>query len=238
MSPKFRFPVFDTFERIRVINLPKRRDRRLEMERQLKKVGLLGDPRVAFFPAIACNNPGKFASSGAHGNFLSFRHVLREAVDANQSVLILEDDCNFRIHELLDYRLNRPCDVFYGGYHASNPDDLHQSDIIGAHFMGFSKRGATVAALYLDRYLSADLELDRVAVSEPHFDPAIRPPTDGAFVWMRRAYPDLTTEFAMLSYQRSSRTDIGDQRLFDRISLVRNIAGFARRTRGICRASP
>ncbi len=44
--------IAELFDRIYIVNLPERTDRRREMEDQLVKVGLGGHPRVMFFPAI------------------------------------------------------------------------------------------------------------------------------------------------------------------------------------------
>jgi glycosyl transferase, family 25 len=224
-------PLFAAFDRIRVVNLPQRTDRRAEMERELRRAGVFGDPRVAFFPAVACADPGPFRRIGSHGAFRSHLTLLGEAARAGESILILQDDCDFLLPELEAYRLPERWDVFYGGYVARNPDNLAESDIIGAHFMGFSARAAKVATEYLTRYLEPDFPLDAKAAAQPGFDPAIRPPIDGAFVWMRRAHPELVTVFAMLGAQRASRTDIGDQRVFDRVPVLRDVAGWLRRLR-------
>ncbi len=223
--------VFDQFDQIRIVNLAQRRDRRAEMVAQLRKVGLADDPRVAFFPAIACDDPGPFRRTGSYGAFLSHVALLRAAADAGQSILILQDDCDFIIPDATEYRIVGDCDIFYGGYVASDPTDLPNSDIIGAHFMGFSANAAALACYYLAAYLEPDFPLDPVAAAKPDFNPAIRPPIDGAFVWFRRAHPELVTQFAMLGVQRASRTDIGDQRFFDKIGGLRTLASIARRLR-------
>ncbi len=222
---------FSAFDCIRIVNLVSRTDRRAEMERQLKRVGLDADPRVEFFPALSMDEVGPFKRPGSHGAFLSHLALLSEAAAAGQSILILQDDCDFLIPEVLDYSIPERWDIFYGGYVASDPDNLPDSDIIGAHFMGFSPRAAAVSADYLARYLHADFPLDDLAAAQPGFDPAIRPPIDGAFVWLRRAHPELVTVFQMLGVQRASRTDIGDHRFFDRVRGLRLMASMARRLR-------
>ena len=59
--------VFDYFDQIRVINLPDRTDRRREMDKELKILGLANDPRVSYFAAVKPNDMGKFTSIGARG---------------------------------------------------------------------------------------------------------------------------------------------------------------------------
>lgn len=200
------------------------------MEREFRRVGLGGDPRVTFFDAISCADSGPFLRRGSHGNFLSQLALLKEAAVANESILILEDDCDFLVPQVLEFEMPERWDIFYGGYlDARDPDNLDGSDIVGSHFMGFSPRAAQAAARYLTDYLEPDFAPDPRAAAEPGYDPAIRPPIDGAYVWFRRAHPELRTVFSQLGVQRSSRTDVGDQRWFDRTPGVRELAGLARK---------
>jgi glycosyl transferase family 25 len=223
--------LFAAFDRIRIINLHHRTDRRAEMTRELRKVALEADPRVAFFPAIAPVDTGPFASKGYHGSFRSHLALLEEAASAGESILILEDDCDFLLQAITEYPPLDNWDIFYGGYEASEPGNPEQSDIIGAHFMGFSARAAPIAADYLRDFLTPDFVPDARAAMQPGFNPAIRPPIDGAYVWLRRAHPELVTVFAFLGMQRPSRTDIGVTRWFDRIPVVRDVAEYLRRVR-------
>lgn len=224
--------IFDHFDRIRVINLPHRTDRRREMEREFARVGRVDD--LEFFPAIAPESCGPFVNLGHHGCYLSHLAVLREAAGAGESVLILEDDCRFLHPEIMTYGLSDSVDVFYGGWlTASNPDDLPNSDIVGSHFMGFSPRAAKAAAEYLTALLDPSFPPDQRAAKAPDFRPGVRPPIDGAYVWFRRAHPELSTEFAMLATQRPSRTDIGKQRWFDRVPVLRDIAGLIRQVSSV-----
>ncbi|MBW8296739.1 hypothetical protein [Sphingopyxis sp.] len=208
--------VFDHFDRIRVINLSYRTDRRREMDRELAAVGLEGDPRVAYFAAIRPGDAGDFTSIGARGVYASQKAILREAAAAKESVLILEDDCSF-VPGTADRQVAPGWDIFYGGYTAASPSNLHASDIQGAHMMGFSREGAQRVSAYLEQ-----LRYE-----------GIHPPIDAAYVWYRRANPDVLTEFAVppLGEQRSSRSDIADLKWFDRSPLTRGGANVLRRLR-------
>ena len=223
--------IFNCFDRIRIINLEHRSDRRREMTQQLTRVGIIDDPRVKFFTALTGDPISFFSEPGHHGCYRSYIALLNEAADAGESVLILEDDCDFLVPEVFEYRLPEKCDVFYGGYVATNPQDLYHSDIIGSHFMGFSAPGAAAAKSYFSHYLSDDFVVDSQASAQSDYNATIRPPIDGAFVWFRRAHPDLVTVFAMLGFQRSSRTDIGANAFYDRTPGLRFVAGLARRIR-------
>ncbi|MEO6716754.1 MAG: hypothetical protein ABIM50_05840, partial [Novosphingobium sp.] len=160
-------------------------------------------------------NAGDFTSVGARGVYLGQLAILREAAAANESVLILEDDCTFA-PLTRDYSADGDWEIFYGGYEAATPDDLVNSDIIGAHMMGFTAAGAKAVVAYLDA-LTYD---------------GIHPPIDAAYIWFRRAHPEAITHFAIppLAHQRSSRSDIAP-RLFDRMPGLREVAELARRIR-------
>jgi glycosyl transferase family 25 len=208
--------MFDRFDAIRIVNLPHRKDRLREMTGELKKVGLAGHPKVEFFPAHRYTEAGRFYSPGARGCFSSHLAILREAAANGRSVLILEDDCNFV--DPSSCRIPVECDVFYGGYLASSlPDDLANSDIVGSHCMGFSVRGVSRVLPWIEAAWESD-------------DPA---PIDGEYVRFRRANPDIVTMFAepQVAVQRPSRTDVGPQRLFDRLPGLREVAGLARKAR-------
>lgn len=207
---------FEPFDGIRIINLPERADRRRGMDRELGRAGLEGDPRVAYFAAIRPSDRGRFSSIGARGVFESQRAILRKAAAAGESVLILEDDCAF-VDGIDSCRIEDEWDIFYGGYTQKIAGDLHASDIEGAHMMGFSAAGARAVSTYLDR-----------------LDPdGIHPPIDAAYVWFRRAHPEVRTHFALppLADQRPSRSDIADLKWFDRMPVLRDAVNLLRAAR-------
>jgi glycosyl transferase family 25 len=198
---------FAGFDRIRIINLPSRADRRREMEGELRRIGLGSDPRVQFVDGVQVSDKSPFRAPGEKGVFLAHLNILREAADAGASVLILEDDVDFTA-AARDWQLRPDVDIAYGGYEASNPSDLHASNIIGAHCMGFSARAVQALAPYLEDLLE-------------HESP---PPIDGAYVWFRREHGEnFSTDFAVppVAVQRPSRSDIAPLRAFDRIPLLR-----------------
>ena len=205
--------MFEAFDIIRVINLRSRRDRRNQMLAQLQSVGLADDARVAFFDAIRPVDKGPFSSVGAHGVYLSHKAILQEAVDRSASVLILEDDCDIS-ESALQLDIGRGWDVFYGGYLASDPSDLDNSDIIGAHMMGFSAEGAKSMLDYLNG----------LCLSAQH------PPIDGAYVWFRRDNPKSIALFAVppVGFQRPSRSDIEPGKIFNRVPVLREVVGLVR----------
>lgn len=190
-----------------------RTDRRRQITTELRKLGIDKNPNVAFFPAVRPSDQGTFSSIGARGCYESHKAILREAASLNQSVLILEDDCAFCANAST-YEMADDWDIFYGGYAAALPSDLQNSDIIGSHIMGFSKYGAQTVSAYLE-----GLNYD-----------GIHPPIDAAYVWFRRAHPEVGTHFAVppIAGQRSSRSDIADLKWFDRAPVVRTLANTLR----------
>ena len=129
------------FDRIRIINLPSRPDRRREMEGELRRLGLLGDPRIEFVDGVVPENMAPFRTRGEKGVFLAHLNILGEAAAAGDSVLILEDDVDFT-SAANEFGLRPGIDIAYGGYQATDSSNLETSNIIGAHCMGFSARAA------------------------------------------------------------------------------------------------
>lgn len=201
------------FEMIRIINLPERTDRRHDMERELERVGLGGDKRVAFHQAHRAESAEPWRRPGERGVFTSHLQCLKEAAAAGKSLLILEDDADFT-SDAATTTVSGDTEIFYGGYYASDPDNLDGSDIIGAHCMGFS----------------ADTCSKLVAYLTPLYDHESPPPIDGAYVWYRREFPDVKTQFAVppVSMQRPSPSDIAAPKLLDRLPLVSKLMPVAR----------
>lgn len=207
--------LFDAFDSIRILNLPERSDRRREMLAELAKFGLSDDERVSFFPGSRRTDPGPFASAGEHGCYLSHLALLKAASAEDETVLVLEDDCDF-LPEAADYVVAEEWDIFYGGYTAEEPDNLETSNMIGAHCMGYSPRAVKAFASYLEGLLQPGFEPDALAVARGNYEPGVNPPFDGAIVWFRRAHPEMKTVFAQIAVQRSSRSDIASGNLLDR----------------------
>lgn len=208
--------VFPGFDRIRIINLPSRPDRRAEMVRELQRIGLDKDPRVQFVDGVLVDDMTPFRACGEKGVFLAQLRIVRGAAAAGQSVLILEDDVDFTA-AALDWGRSPDCDIAYGGYMASDPTDLPSSDIIGAHCIGFSARAVKALAPFLADLLN-------------HQSP---PPIDGAYVWFRRQREDFTTDFAdpVVAVQRPSRSDISPAHRVDKVGLLRGPMSAARRAK-------
>jgi hypothetical protein len=212
-----------------VINLEHRVDRRAAMQRQLRKIGW----HAELFLAIQPHDSAGFPSIGARGCFLSHLSVLKKArTAAAQQLVILEDDVNFvpdfsRRWALSMSELERQeWSIFYPGHVLDNlPAGLSriQSDtaVQCAHFMVVN--GRAISALIE----GLELILSRIP-GHPMGGPMH---VDGAYSTLRKQNPSLLTYayFPSLGYQRSSRTDIGNLKWFDRIGMLRPIVNFARK---------
>lgn len=199
--------IFGQFDDIRIINLRSRTDRRAQMLAEIRRLRIDEHPSLAFFDAIARTDRGPFLKTGSHGAFDSYTTLLEEAAQSGRSILILQDDCRFlkSVDDPVDLS---DVDTFYGGWTAIDKGPVEQSGIVGAHCMGFSAKAAALCHSYLRDYKSPSFAVDPIALAEPGFDPAIRPPIDGALVWFRRAHPALRTRFHKISTQRSSPSSI------------------------------
>lgn len=84
----------DYFDRVFIINLRERIDRRAAMSAELARVGLTPAPgQVEFFPAIKTSEAAGFINAGYHGCFRSHLEIYKLARDIGaQHLLVLEDD--------------------------------------------------------------------------------------------------------------------------------------------------
>jgi glycosyl transferase, family 25 len=198
--------IFPGFDRIRIINLPSRPDRRAEMVRELRRIGLDRDPRVQFVDGVLVEDKAPWRAPGEKGVFLAQLGIIEDAAATGESVLILEDDVDFT-PAAQSWGRPADCDIAYGGYLPADPNDLQSTDIIGAHCIGFSARAVQALAPFLGDLLS-------------HESP---PPIDGAYVWFRRQREGFRTEFAepVVAVQRPSRSDITPAHRLDKVAVLR-----------------
>jgi len=89
--------LLDRFDRIRIVSLPHRLDRRRRVQAELRKHGMDVDgQRIAFYDAVCPADPNGFISRGDRGNLLSHAGVVEQALrDRVETILVLEDDAIF-----------------------------------------------------------------------------------------------------------------------------------------------
>lgn len=203
---------FYPFDRVWIINLVDRPDRRREMKSQLDRIGANAE-KVRFFDAHRPASPGEFPSLGARGCFESQLGVLREAIAADaESVLILEDDFDFtregRMNAPKVFHQLRNADwhIFYGAHLLPHNNRAHldrvspNDPVLTASFVAF--KGSALHALvdFLEGILCRP-------AGAPDFGPMH---VDGAYTVFRELYPQYRTfaAFPSLGKQRRSRSDI------------------------------
>nr|BAT28261.1 glycosyl transferase, family 25 [Aureimonas frigidaquae] len=219
--------LLSVFDRIVVINLPERADRRAEIDAQLRRIGLsLDHPSVTIFNGIRPSEAAGFPNIGTRGCFLSHLGVLKLARDENwNAVLVLEDDLNFarNVNALIPGLAAELSSRDWGMVYGFRPPELTaiprsgpllvevpaSDSIICLHIVAFQREAILRAIPYLEAIL------ERPAGS-PDGGPMH---VDGAYNWFRAAYPQFSTFVTResLGFQRSSRTDIQLQGWPDRI---------------------
>lgn len=221
------------FDRIHIINLRSRADRREDLLEQFSAMKFSA-ANVQWFDAIKPDEKGPFQSIGARGCFLSHLEVLKAAEQEGvERLLILEDDAGFptnfsvRMAQLIHTLDADPWDMFYGGGRVDDRSRLPlgvalvEADCpIGCtHFVAVHRRAIPRLRAYLE-----------AQITRPAGDPAGGPmPVDGSYFWARREL-NLRTLIANpdACFQRSSRSDI-TPRPWDRFSGLRGIAAALRK---------
>lgn len=236
--------LFDAFERIVVINLPERTDRRREMVAELRRAGLHeGSPGLLFFAGIRPANAGLFPSVGARGCFESHLGVITAALaDGVENVLVLEDDLALHPEAcvpqpaLVKTLASGEWDFAYPGHTlalgapgAPVRWERTTSPLVCAHFYALNRRILADLREYLDA-------CRRRPPGHPDGGPMH---VDGAFSMFRARRPDVVTLIASpsLGSQRSSRSDITANRWYDRQPGLRLLSGLARKGKNLWRAS-
>lgn len=223
-------PVFEMFDEIRLINLASRPDRRRSALSELERAGISSQgPRFRLRVSEKPTEAMGFPSPGVRGCFTSHREVLRDAANAGaQSVLVFEDDiaiCNVdaqAVSEISRQLATMPWAVVYFGYIRPQPKrfstGLHRTDerTMGGHFYGI--RGPMIERMV--EFMDA---CELRPPGDPRGGPMFR---DGAFNHYRKLHPETAVYLASpaLGVQRSSRTDLHELRLYDRLPILKSLA--------------
>ncbi len=232
-----------TFDRIYILNLPDRADRRRDMTAEIERANIpapkpLNDPDalVSFFPGHRVTELAGFPSLGCRGCFLSHLAILKHAHAHNYSqILILEDDMAFSplvarydqqiagISRMQDWQF-----AYFGHVlpetavsTSKNPIsfDLSTQHVVCAHF--YSVRNAILAPL---------IHWLETIQTRPFQHPDGGPMhVDGAFNEFReRNHIPTRITHPSLGHQRSSRSDIANLKWFDRAPVIREGISFLR----------
>jgi hypothetical protein len=213
--------LFDAFDRVCIINLPHRADRRHGVERELARQGVRVDgTRVRFFAAIRPDDPAGFPGIGARGCYLSHLEVLREArADGVRRLLVLEDDVMFTA----DMSLALPLldGLQHGTWHMAYPG--HVQDALPGPLRWHTTREPLLCAhCYAVNGDALDVVIGHLeaCLERPPGHPLGGPMhVDGALTHLRQQQSRLITLRASrsLAGQRSSRSDIIGPSWLDRL---------------------
>ncbi len=225
----------DVFENVQVINLPERRDRRRQMQFQLKGAGM----RAEFFPAERAVEAGDWPSAGARGCFQSHFKILDQALRAGDpNVLILEDDLDFAPdfkhfqEQALSLIAAADWDLLYLGH--------LEDEWTSRHFaLELTDKPLMTAYFYAvhGRVLPRLVEFLQSVQNRQAGDPLGGPQHyDGALCMFRAQNPDVRTLIASprLGFQRQSRSDISAA-WYDQLPLVSGLINVGRRIRRVLR---
>lgn len=243
--------LLEFFDRIYVINLPERHDRRQQMTQELAKAGMPLQPgKVELFAAVKMDHAGIFPSIGLRGCYMSHLAIYRQAKQLGlRNVLVLEDDLavsdDFKRYETdLIAQLQRSnWDAILFGHlpgvgappevrvRPGDPDFATlrsvEQPFVGAHFYG-------VNASAFDRLIAT---FESVLSLPDDYSEHITVYPDGALF-------DMSTEenFSLLKAvpsfggQRSSRSDCADLKWFDQLPATRRLAEIVRNSGAIDKA--
>jgi hypothetical protein len=239
MSPPAATPL-EFFDRVYVVNLPERTDRRRQMERELVRAKMpLTAGKVEIFPAIRPADKDGFPSIGACGCFRSHLSIFKLALQHNaRNVLMIEDDLNIADQfgeqfASIAQQLNATSWSFaYFGHVLELPKSRNvrmepttpETKLMTTHF--YAASGAI-----LPRLIDFLEQMQRRPPGDPRGGPMH---VDGALSTFRRQNPDAVTLVAHpnLGFQRSSRSDVATRKWVDRYpgakqlaALVRGVAG-------------
>lgn len=226
-------------DRIFVINLESRPDRRREMLAELGRLGLGADsPVVTFFPAVRPDGAGAFASIGARGCFMSHLGVLKRAAEAGlSSFLILEDDAAFvfgasaLLQDALDDLGGTDWSIAYLGHRIPAGEHPGRDQRHSAHWRILppgTRVETTHAMLIHARAVPSLIAYLEAMLARPAGHPEGGPMhVDGAYSWFRKDNPDHLTLVTpkQCVFQRASRSDIARQSWRDAVPFL----DFARR---------
>jgi len=217
---------FNYFDRVWIISMVERTDRRRRIERELTRVGLPLTPgKIEFFGGIRKTEAEGFPSPGYHGCYMSHRAVMGLGIEhAARRILILEDDVVFRLdfkaHEpsVVDALQQRPdWGVVQLGHITSQPVlgaglVAPPRQVLGTHFYAINGSALPKVKAWYD-----------AALDRPKGHPeGGRMSPDGTLNHFRWANPDVPAYIyaPMLGRQTNSPSNLGGRKWFDQIPVA------------------
>ncbi len=228
--------VMDYFDKVYIINLVDRADRRAEVLEEFARAKIeLKEGHIEFFPATRPTDKGDFPTIGAKGCFLSHLECWKKAKsEGAKTVLVIEDDLAIAPrytedeHRLVEQLSSQAWDVVYFGHALDTPSNTpsqmvpFDGGIMLAHFYGLNEA-------YRDKLI----QFFELAASRPGGHPEGGPMyPDAAINFYRFKYPGSITLVTQpnLGTQRSSRSDV-TPKWHDRVPGLKSLAGIARKVK-------
>lgn len=216
MITEAAYPFFDLFDRIYIVNLLGRPDRRDEMLEDLRLAGVPADVAVKwFYLSIPPDGLAGFPSLGAHGCFMSHLAILRDArKHGYKRILVMEDDLSFT-----DFFLDHQPEVV-AALNETDWDFIHLGHVLTLRPRQHFKLIPADPKLLLqcthflairDTIIPDLVDFLEAILSRPPGHPDGGPMhVDGAFCTYRAANPGCRTFYAHpnLGGQRSSHSDV------------------------------
>ena len=226
------------FDRIYVINLPYRVDRRKAVEKELENAGMPFTPgKVELFTAIRPDSAAPFRSIGTRGCYLSHLAVLKKAREQQlRNVLVIEDDLvlseHFKKYEdmLIEQLGQTHWDIVHFAYvsvvSAANnfEENFTKLQPFSGEILGTQLYG--VDGKVLNRLINFFEVLLERPVGHPEGGPM---DTDGVFNVFRWQNPDVVRLISSPSVesQRITRSDI-TPRWFDQVPVLKSLVTLMR----------
>lgn len=226
--------LLEPVEKLFVINLESRTDRRRDMTAELARLNLSPDSSHAeFFPAFRPDQADPFPSIGAHGCFLSHLAVLRQARDeGHQAILLLEDDAAFVSDALPDIpkALSELRDLDWAFAYLGHR--IEQTLIPGPDQAKTDHWRAVPSTVHVETAHAVVIHERAIHLLIPYLEAMQARPAgdaqggpmhvDGAYSWFRRAHPQMQTLVTPRQYvqQRASKSDITPQSWKDSLPLI------------------
>jgi glycosyl transferase, family 25 len=233
--------ILDYFDRLAIINLPDRDDRRRALTKELSRIGIDFDsPKVTIPNPPMPKTPNGFASRGVYGSYLSHVEIIEKAYrDGLDTVWVLEDDAifsrKFRSEQqrLIARRLrDHEWDLCFIGHtvHKELPDSptgllRFSGPFIWAHSYAVHRRIMPRLIEYLR--LNEHREAGHPEGGKMYID--------AAFFFFRQQNPDAIciVSSPCLSVQKGSPSSLNPSR-YDRYSGSRFLVNLARAMRDEC----
>lgn len=230
--------IFEHFDNTYIINLPDRVDRKRQCLEELRCLGIdLEASNIDFFKATRPDSPNGFPSIGAHGSLLSRIALMKHAMSRHEKrILVLEDDIAFNpkiTSAIFLAKLRDVLETEWGFIYFGHNVNLHVEDddpkfrkydgpIMLAHCMAFNLSIGDQLISYMEDVLVRPV--GHPDGGKVGFDPVMN---------MFRMKSKVTTVIAVpcMAYQRPSRTDLGHDKWFDRIPVLRQLAHWSRNLR-------